>query len=165
MTTESSHLINDVEKPQQQQFQQYQQATPVQGVPMYSPPQQQTVVVVNESDDFVPACLGTACFGLIGLCCFGCFCNTPTGRVGASTGCIFYGAIAFVVYLVLLILYKKDDCDDSSASAALCDTMFTQSLGSLIANVVIGAVIFIAAILFRIKYVKELQTPAVQVVA
>eukprot|EP01060_Flectonema_neradi_P023418 TRINITY_DN3166_c0_g1_i1.p1 TRINITY_DN3166_c0_g1~~TRINITY_DN3166_c0_g1_i1.p1 ORF type:complete len:164 (+),score=28.28 TRINITY_DN3166_c0_g1_i1:70-561(+) len=157
----TAHLINNDEKT----------AT---GVPMYAapnqqpmyapPPMQQTVVVVNESDDFVPACLGTACCGLIGLCFFGCMCNTPTGRVGASTGCIFYGAIAFVAYLTLLILFKTEDCEDSSASGVLCDTTF-GGLGRLIANVVVAAVIVIVAVVLRIKYVKELQQPPVVHVA
>eukprot|EP01060_Flectonema_neradi_P038868 TRINITY_DN8301_c0_g1_i1.p1 TRINITY_DN8301_c0_g1~~TRINITY_DN8301_c0_g1_i1.p1 ORF type:complete len:149 (+),score=15.66 TRINITY_DN8301_c0_g1_i1:66-512(+) len=130
-------------------------------VPLYTNPQQTVVIVSNnETDDFTSACLGTGCCGLIGLCFVGCMCNTPTGRVGASTGCIFYGAIAFITYLTLLIIYKKDDCDDSSASGGFCDSFFGHSMINLIANLALGVVIVIVAIILRIKYIKELQQNA-----
>eukprot|EP01060_Flectonema_neradi_P000618 TRINITY_DN1038_c1_g6_i1.p1 TRINITY_DN1038_c1_g6~~TRINITY_DN1038_c1_g6_i1.p1 ORF type:complete len:164 (+),score=37.11 TRINITY_DN1038_c1_g6_i1:68-559(+) len=161
MTVENTNLIaGDVNTLQQQQS---QQPFALYGVPE----QQATTVVVNggEEDDFVPACLGTACCGIVGLCCFGCFCNTPTGRVGASTGCIFYGFIMFATYLTLLLLYKKDDCEDSSASGTVCDSMLAQSMGRLIASVVVAAVIFVFAIILRIKFVKDLNNskPAVHI--
>eukprot|EP01060_Flectonema_neradi_P014519 TRINITY_DN2116_c0_g1_i1.p1 TRINITY_DN2116_c0_g1~~TRINITY_DN2116_c0_g1_i1.p1 ORF type:complete len:189 (+),score=36.89 TRINITY_DN2116_c0_g1_i1:46-612(+) len=140
---------------------------PVVGVPLYTtpggaPPQNATaavVVVENETDDFVPACIGTGCFGILGLCCFACFCNTPTGRVGASTGCIFYGSILCITYAVILILFTSEGCDDDSNSGGVCDTFFGDSRGRLIVNIVISIVIIAAAIALRIKYVRELNTP------
>ena len=153
MSIEKNTLINDV--PVEKKSNQYNAATPL----VQQPPQQQaqTVVVVSETDDFIPACMGTACCGLIGLCFVGCMCDTPTGRVGAATGCIFYGALIFVAYIIILILFKTEDCEDDSAIGTMCDTVIAPSLGRIIANIVIGAVILVSAILLRIMYVKQLN--------
>ena len=116
----------------------------------------QTVVVVNERNDFVSACLGTGFCGLVGLCFFGCCCNTPTGRVGAATGCIINGGISFILYLVLLIIYEND-CDGSGSDSGVCRLPMMRSIGILIAYVVVAAFVIVAAILFRKKYIRELQ--------
>ena len=137
-----------------QQYQGYQEH--VYPAPVGGQPVGQTVVVVEERDDFVSACMGTGFCGLTGLCFFGCCCNTPTGRVGAATGCIINGGIAFIVYLVLLIIYEKD-CDDSGSDSGVCALPMMKSLGILIAYVVVAAVIIFASIIFRKKYIRELQ--------
>ena len=137
-----------------QEYQGYQEH--VYPAPVGGQPVGQTVVVVEERDDFVPACMGTGFCGLVGLCFFGCCCNTPTGRVGAATGCIINGSIAFILYFVLMLVYVQD-CDDSGSDSGVCALPMMKSSGILIADIMIAGIAIIASVLFRRKYASELQ--------
>ena len=137
-----------------QEYQGYQEH--VYPAPVGGQPVGQTVVVVEERDDFVSACMGTGFCGLTGLCFFGCCCNTPTGRVGAATGCIINGSIALILWFVLMVISLKD-CDDSGSDSGVCALPIMKSSGILIANVFVATSVICAAMLFRRKYVRELQ--------
>ena len=137
-----------------QQYQGYQEH--VYPAPVGGQPVGQTVVVVEERDDFVPACMGTGFCGFVGLCFFGCCCNTPTGRVGAATGCFFNASIAFILCFVLLIISAKY-CSGSGSDSGVCKLPMMKSLGILFANLFVACLFVVLANAIRKTYVVKLQ--------